>query len=96
MPEEKDLLNLIERLADQEHARWSRWQQHLHDQCEAQKDGSLVIPRRLVDRWNLQICTPYSRLPEHSKESDRKEARLTMQLIREVWPESADPEQERE
>ena len=72
---------LIEKLADLEHDRWSRWQQYLHSQCTKNKDGSLTIPKEKVDRWERQIATPYSELSEKEKDSDREEAMKTMELL---------------
>lgn len=62
---------LIERLADQEHERWSGWMKHMFDNW---------VPEN-INRWKNQMVTPYAELPEHSKESDRKEARETMRIV---------------
>lgn len=55
---------IVDRLAAIEHERWAHWQQYVHDQCERQDDGSLVIPPELAERWAAQIETPYSDLSE--------------------------------
>lgn len=73
---------MLEALADLEHARWSGWQEHLHSQCEKNPDGSLTIPAKLVEKWERQINTKYKELSEREKESDRKEARKTVKLIK--------------
>lgn len=65
----------IEMLASLEHARWSHWQEYLHNQCIANPDGSLTIPAPLVDRWTKQIKTPYASLSSEEKESDREQIR---------------------
>lgn len=62
---------LIEQLADQEHERWSSWMKYMFDNW---------VPEN-IERWKNQMATPYSQLPEHSKESDRKEARKTMKIV---------------
>lgn len=62
---------LLERLADLEHDRWSRWMVYMFDNFTAVN----------VKRWKKQMITPYAGLPEHSKESDRKEARRTMEVL---------------
>lgn len=62
---------LIERLADQEHERWSGWMRHMFANWNEIN----------VDRWKLLMDTPYAELSEHSKESDRKEARKTMEIV---------------
>jgi hypothetical protein len=77
-------MELLELLADLEHDRWSRWQQYLHSQCIKNKDGSLTIPKEKVDRWERQIATDYSELTEDEKESDRKEARKALKLIKDM------------
>lgn len=64
---------LLEKLADIEHERWSHWQQYVHEQCERMPDGSLVIPADLAKRWEKQMGTPYSKLTDDEKESDREQ-----------------------
>jgi len=68
-----------EELAAYAHEAWSRWMQHLLDQCVVEEDG-LKIPYPVVDRWRRQMQTPYAALPESEKESDRAEA-LKIQAI---------------
>jgi hypothetical protein len=75
------LHGLIEKLASVEHERWSHWQRYLHSRCERAPDGSLVIPAHLVDRWELQMNTPYSALSEEEKESDREQVRRYLPII---------------
>ena len=62
---------LIELLADLEHDRWSRWMKYMFAN----------FTRANIMRWRRQMITPYGGLPEHSKESDRKEARKTMEIV---------------
>ena len=74
---------LMEQLAAIEHERWSHWQRHLHSQCIRQDDnGALLIPARLVGRWEEQAATPYGDLPEEQKESDREQVRRYLPLIK--------------
>ena len=49
---------LRERLAADEHDRWSRWMAYLFEKCE-QKDGSVFIPRGYADALRRQIITAY-------------------------------------
>lgn len=70
-----------EQLAALEHERWSHWQSYMHSLCEAQPDGSLVIPVELVKRWNRQMTTPYEQLPADERESDREQVRRYLPLI---------------
>ena len=73
--------NIIEKLADYEHDRWSRWQKHLFSKCIINKDGSLTIPKEFVDRWTRQMETDYINLSEQEKDSDRKEAMRIIKCI---------------
>lgn len=66
--------DIIELLADFEHDRWSRWQKYLFSKCIVNVDGSLTIPKELVDRWVRQMDTDYDHLSEQEKNSVRKEA----------------------
>ncbi|WP_369023397.1 hypothetical protein [Nocardia cyriacigeorgica] len=71
----------IERLAAIEHERWAHWQRYVHDQCDRQLDGSLVMPAELVARWEAQIKTPYAELSKHEQESDREQVRRFLPTI---------------
>lgn len=73
--------NIIEKLSDYEHDRWSRWQKHVFDKCIKSKDGNLYIPNEYVDRWKREMNTNYYDLSEEEKESDRKEARIILKII---------------
>ena len=75
------LVALRETLADLEHARWSRWQRYMHSKCVQHADGSLTIPTYLVAGWERQILTTYDKLSESEKDSDRKEADVTLAAI---------------
>ncbi len=66
--------NIVEKLSNYEHDRWSRWQKHLFSKCKINSDGSLTIPKEFVDRWTRQMNTTYDDLLEEEKNSDRKEA----------------------
>ena len=65
---------IIEKLAEYEHDRWSRWQKYLFSKCIINEDGSMTIPKEFVERWTRQINTSYIDLSELEKDSDRKEA----------------------
>lgn len=82
----------IEKGADLEHQRWARWQAYLFSKCKAhfeydksvskvRNTGGLVIPKKLVERWQRQIDTPYEKLSEQEKESDKKEVRKYLPLL---------------
>lgn len=75
--------DMIELLADFEHDRWSRWQKYLFSKCIVNSDGTLTIPKGLVNRWTRQMNTNYKNLPEEEKNSDRREARRIIECIKE-------------
>lgn len=74
---------IIEKLANYEHDRWSRWQKHLFSKCLKNEDGSMTIPKEFVDRWNRQINTSYFDLSNEEQESDKKEAIKILKIIKE-------------
>lgn len=71
----------VERLAAVEHERWAHWQQYVHDQCELQDDGSLIVPAKMVARWQIQIETAYSELSDQEQESDREQVRRYLPVV---------------
>lgn len=72
---------LIEQLADKQHASWACWMQYLFSSCDPNPDGSLTIPCGLVDRWQKQIDTSYSDLSERKKRADRDEVAHILSII---------------
>ena len=82
---DKVLANLMEKLADIEHQRWADWQQHLHDRCECLEikgEKNLLINTEDYKRWDMQIHTDYKDLSEEEKESDRKQVRRYLPLLK--------------
>lgn len=77
-----DTEGMVEKLAAIEHARWARWQAYVHSKCSVDEAGNLIIPKALAERWWRQILAPYSDLSEPEKESDRKEARVSIAALR--------------
>ncbi len=75
----------VEKGANLEHQRWANWQSYLFSKCNL-KEGinGLIIPIELAERWERQTITPYDKLSEQEKESDRKEARKYLPLIRQL------------
>ncbi len=74
---------LIEQLADKEHASWARWMEYLFSKCEPLSDGSLVIPFPYVVRWRRQTETPYVGLSDNEQQSDRNEVAHILPIIKE-------------
>lgn len=75
-----------EDLASLCHEQWSGWMEYLFSKCLPEtvhetETGDLVIPRLFVERWKRQMTTPYAWLSEEEKESDRKEARIIVELF---------------
>lgn len=68
---------LLEELSELEHERWSSWMRWMFDNWTEEN----------IARWKWQMVTPYSELPEHSKESDRKEARKSIEIVRRHYEE---------
>jgi hypothetical protein len=71
-----------EQLADYAHEAWSGWMKYLFEKSEYLPDlGSAIIPSWAVERWTRQMNTAYADLPEHEKESDRKEADRMLAIV---------------
>lgn len=76
---------LIENLADAEHASWSRWMMWQFSCMVKQPDGSMLMPAYNVERWNRQAATEYAELSENEKQSDRDEVeRIAPYIIDEI------------
>lgn len=80
----------IEKGADLEHKRWAKWQEYIFDCAIRSGDDNLGIrtfawPTGQVENWERQIETPYEELPEKEKESDRKETREYLPLIKQMF-----------
>lgn len=71
----------IDILADIEHERWSHWQKYMHDKGKRQSDGSMVIPAELVAQWDRQSATPFAKLRDDEKESDREQVRKYLPTV---------------
>ncbi len=81
-----DETELVEALADKEHASWAKWMNYLFSKCEKQSDGSLVIPFAYVVRWQRQANTPYEGLSDREQQSDRDEVGYILPIIKEFCP----------
>ena len=71
---------LEEVLADVQHEIWSHWMKYLFDQCTPVENG-MAIPFDKVARWVHQMNTPYTRLSEGEKDSDRDQAKKIMNAL---------------
>ena len=70
-----------EKLAAVQHKIWSHWMQYLFSVGTHNQDGSYTIPRKEVERWQLQMKTSYSDLSEDEKKSDREQADLVIDTL---------------
>jgi hypothetical protein len=74
-----------EQLAAIEHERWADWQKWVHAQMtdEYTAGGKLAftIPIETVVRWQTQITTPYKKLSEKEKDSDREQVDRYLPLL---------------
>ena len=78
---EQLLQALVENLAAIEHERWSHWQRYMHSKGTKQADGSMVIPKEFVERWQRQFSTSYAELGEDEKKSDREQVQKYLPVI---------------
>ena len=56
---------------------------YLFSVSKKNEDGSITIPKDKVKRWERQLKTDYEDLSNKEKESDRKEVRKFMKVIKE-------------
>ena len=68
----------VEKGADLEHQRWSQWQEYCHKIYRSGKFGEFM------PRWEQQIATDYQDLSVSEKESDRREVRTYLPLLRQT------------
>lgn len=73
---------VIEDLSDLEHESWSSWMKYLFSVSKKNDDGTVTIPKNKVERWKRQAETDYDDLTNKEKESDRKEVRKFMKVIK--------------
>lgn len=75
----------VEKGAALEHERWARWQNYLHSFLTWNNDIQMwTLPHEKKEWWDSEIRTPYHMLNEIQKESDRKEVRTYLPLIRSI------------
>jgi len=70
-----------EALAAYAHEAWSGWMRYMWSKSAPNADGSLTIPAWAVLRWERQMNTAYTDLPESERESDRKEADAILVIV---------------
>lgn len=67
--------NLIEKLAELEHAQWMEWSKEISQRC------SCNIDKKTLERWKL-CWVPYSQLTDKQKEQDRVWARKVLETVK--------------
>lgn len=72
-----------EMLADYAHSAWSGWMEYLFRQSTLNENGTVTIPKTLVERWQRQCHTVYKDLPENEQNADRHEADRILAIIKE-------------
>jgi hypothetical protein len=81
------MTNLREKLAELAHEQWSGWMRWMF-RCgkfvamrhEGVFQTVWIMPGALRERWERQMKSPYSELPEREKDSDRVEADRMMSI----------------
>lgn len=83
---QKQIESFIEKGADIEHTRWANWQKYIHSklQKDINEPDHFRLPTFYWERWERQINTPYSKLSEAEKESDRSEVRSYLPLLKDA------------
>ncbi len=71
-----------ERLADNAHSSWSNWMAYLFEHSKHNKNGSVTIPKKLVNKWKRQMETSFEDLIPAEKWSDYAEADKIMNLLK--------------
>jgi len=74
MTESEEEAEVLEKLAELEHAQWVRWSKNL--------DIKELLSDERIERWQ-KLWIPYSELSEEMKEEDRKWARYVLEIIKE-------------
>ncbi len=72
-----------EELADLMHQIWSDWINYMVGvgYHKVELPGELIIPKEYLNRWIRQAVTPYHKLSEEERESDRELARKILHFI---------------
>ena len=75
------MFTVREKLADYAHKAWAGWMEYLFSKSVLNKDGSVTIPKSLVDRWTRQVNTDYTELSQAEQKSDLAEADKMLKII---------------
>jgi hypothetical protein len=72
---------MLNEVAEMVHDVWSNWMEWQFKICIKNKDGSVTIPKDLVDRWTRQMKTHYSDLSLKEQQSDIEIAETYIELF---------------
>jgi len=70
-----------EQLADLAHRMWSGWMSWMFMKGTSKPDGTWIMPKESVERWQRQMTSEYKYLPENEKDSDRIEADKMLEIL---------------
>lgn len=73
--------DLREQLAANQHDIWAHWMRYLFSRTLSGNAEGVIIPNDLVIRWQRQVDTPYARLAESERESDRRQADKVLAVV---------------
>lgn len=65
------------------HDQWSHWIVSLLGKGTPNADGTLTVPKDVIDRWRRQMNTPYDLLSDTEKDLDKVEADKFLKVIAE-------------
>ena len=64
-------MDILEHQAAIQHEIWSHWMRYQFSVGTFLDNGIFILPKDKVERWSRQMNTPYEKLSESEKESDR-------------------------
>ena len=70
-----------EQLARLEYRRWINWQAHLHTYCIKNEDGSLTIPKEVVEGLEKKMIVSYNSLSKEEKDRGIEIAEEILKVI---------------
>ena len=65
-------MNLLEKLAALEHEQWAHWTKYMLENMTPEN----------IERWKIQIDTPYNKLSDHEQVSDREWALKALEIFK--------------
>jgi len=75
---------LREELASYAHETRSGWIRYFFSKAHKNADGTVTLPLWAVDRWTRQMNTPYNKLPQEERGSDKAEADKILQIVKDA------------